>query len=206
MWDVGPTRDLWAPRGESGFCFLAMIWSSRNCLKTPETHTRRKEIREVKDNTHETPCKIPHLRFSHAVLFLEWISSRTLLDVVHTNIIIFADCDYEVVFLSQPGSEILQLNMVSMRSECTDLYRLYDVYDTSTCPVLVTTPAARPSPHACIVQRLKMETSTQQNRQILLNISKPSWDFLSLKVSQGTICWASDPKSKRSSSGSFSKE
>ena len=77
---------------------------------------------------------------------------------------------------------------------------------TSTCPVLVTTPAARPCLHACIVQRclkiLKMETSMQHN---LLNfLESQFFRFKAPFVFERR--WASDPKSKRSSSGSFSKE
>ena len=94
----------------------------------------------------------------------------------------------------------------SLRSQvlrfCSSTSTVHAQY-TSTCPVLVTTPAARPCLHACIVQRcLKMETSMQHN---LLNFLESQ--FLRFKAPfVFERRWASDPKSKRSSSGSFSKE
>lgn len=166
-----------------------MIWSSRNWLKTPEPHATRKEIKEAKNNTPETPCKVPPLRFYLmrfcAVLFLEWMSSRSLLDVVHTNIIIFADCDYEVVFLStQPGSEILQLNIncsCAVIIQYTGSIRAVYIHvscvgDNSSCTTL-------PS---CLHSSAMLKNGNQHAAQS----SKLSW--VSIPSIQGTICfWAS---------------
>ena len=116
MWDVGSYKT--SERHAESQASASWQWSEaqETDWKLPNHMRHARKSRKQKINTPETPCKIPPLRFYLmrfcAVLFLEWMSSRSLLDVVHTNIIIFADCDYEVVFLStQPGSEILQLNI-----------------------------------------------------------------------------------------------
>lgn len=184
---------------------------------------------------------------------------QSLLDVVHTNIIVFAHRDYKVVLLSglvcwasARTLSILAHSRAHERYERKDLYPahlvciylymgpyihivmyiyIYISFRPTALeiklmiipwlchyarPVLEIIPAALLFPRACMVRfdrlctpsALQIFPSTFQLFTFRLWVSVSSCEFLWVSVSLrfSESFWVSDPKSKRSSSGSFSNE